>query len=114
MDLCVKHDTKVIVNTAPCNPITDEFLSKAYMVTPNEIEAEYYGIMNTYEYLCDTFPNIDKNIHEQLMVNFVNQKSEQYSYWIHHSNDKQFTSLFEIEQAFDNLLNRASQFANRK
>ena len=40
MDLCVKHDTKVIVNTAPCNPITDEFLSKAYMVTPNEIEAE--------------------------------------------------------------------------
>lgn len=72
-----------------------------YFKNPNEIEAEYYGIMNTYEYLCDTFPNIDKNIHEQLMVNFVNQKSEQYSYWIHHSNDKQFTSLFEIEQAFD-------------
>ena len=40
MDLCVKHNTKVIVNTAPCNPMSDEFLSKAYMVTPNEIEVE--------------------------------------------------------------------------
>lgn len=40
VDLCVKHNTKVIVNTAPCNPMTDEFLSKAYMITPNEIEAE--------------------------------------------------------------------------
>lgn len=40
MDLCEKHHKKVIVNTAPYNVITDEFLSKAYMVTPNEVEAE--------------------------------------------------------------------------
>lgn len=31
---------KVIVNTAPYAPMTDAFLSKVYMVTPNEVEAE--------------------------------------------------------------------------
>lgn len=31
---------KVIMNTAPYAPMTDEFLSKCYMVTPNEVEAE--------------------------------------------------------------------------
>lgn len=39
-DLAVKHGCKVIVNTAPYSPISDEFLSKVYMVTPNEVEAE--------------------------------------------------------------------------
>lgn len=40
VELCAKHHTKVIVNTAPYNSISDEFLSKVYMVTPNEVEAE--------------------------------------------------------------------------
>lgn len=31
---------KVIVNTAPYSALTDDFLSKVYMVTPNEVEAE--------------------------------------------------------------------------
>ena len=31
---------KVIVNTAPYQPITDEFLAGSYLVTPNEVEAE--------------------------------------------------------------------------
>ncbi|MEE8886936.1 MAG: ribokinase [Eubacteriales bacterium] len=39
-DMAVRHGCKVIVNTAPYSPVSDEFLSKVYMVTPNEIEAE--------------------------------------------------------------------------
>ena len=35
-----RYGCKVIVNTAPYAKISDEFLSKAYMVTPNEVEAE--------------------------------------------------------------------------
>lgn len=31
---------KVIINTAPYQPMTDEFLRGAYLVTPNEVEAE--------------------------------------------------------------------------
>lgn len=40
VDLANKHGCKVIVNTAPYSYISDEFLSKVYMVTPNEVEAE--------------------------------------------------------------------------
>lgn len=40
MDIAKRHGCKVIVNTAPYSPVTDAFLSKAYMVTPNEVEAE--------------------------------------------------------------------------
>lgn len=31
---------KVIVNTAPYQPVTDSFLAGSYLVTPNEVEAE--------------------------------------------------------------------------
>ncbi len=31
---------RVIINTAPCQPMSDEFLRGAYLVTPNEVEAE--------------------------------------------------------------------------
>ncbi len=40
VDIATKNNVKVILNTAPYSTITDEFLSKAYMVTPNEVEAE--------------------------------------------------------------------------
>lgn len=40
VDLANKYGCKVIVNTAPYVPISDSFLSKVYMVTPNEVEAE--------------------------------------------------------------------------
>ena len=39
-DLANKYGCKVILNTAPYVPITDEFLAKCYMATPNEGEAE--------------------------------------------------------------------------
>lgn len=34
------HGVRVIVNTAPYQPISDEFLNGAWLVTPNEIEAK--------------------------------------------------------------------------
>lgn len=40
VDMANRYGCKVIVNTAPYAPLTDEFLSKIYMVTPNEVEAE--------------------------------------------------------------------------
>lgn len=40
VDMANKYGCKVIVNTAPYSPISDDFLSKTYMVTPNEVEAE--------------------------------------------------------------------------
>lgn len=38
--LAKENGVKVIINTAPYQPVRDEFLSGAYLVTPNEVEAE--------------------------------------------------------------------------
>lgn len=40
IDIAHKNDTKVILNTAPVQPIDDEILKKVYLITPNEVEAE--------------------------------------------------------------------------
>ena len=38
--LAKEHGVKVIINTAPYQPMKDEFLKGAFLVTPNEVEAE--------------------------------------------------------------------------
>ena len=38
--LAKESGVKVIVNTAPYQPVSDEFLRGVYLVTPNEVEAE--------------------------------------------------------------------------
>ena len=38
--LAKEAGVRVIINTAPYQPMTDEFLRGAYLVTPNEVEAE--------------------------------------------------------------------------
>ena len=38
--LAKEHGVRVILNTAPYQPMSDEFLKGAYLVTPNEVEAE--------------------------------------------------------------------------
>lgn len=40
VEMASKYGCKVIFNSAPYVPFTDEFLSKIHMVTPNEVEAE--------------------------------------------------------------------------
>lgn len=40
IDIAYKNGVKVILNTAPVQPISDELLSKIDLITPNEIEAE--------------------------------------------------------------------------
>lgn len=38
--LAKENGVKVIINTAPYQPVSDDFLKGAYLVTPNEVEAE--------------------------------------------------------------------------
>ena len=52
--LAKRHNCKVIVNTAPYSPITEEFLSEIYMVTPNEVEVrEITGVEVSDIESCD-------------------------------------------------------------
>lgn len=39
-NIAKENGVKVIVNTAPYSPVSDEFLNGLYLVTPNEVEAE--------------------------------------------------------------------------
>jgi ribokinase len=40
IDIADQNGVKVILNTAPVQPVSDEVLSKVYLITPNEVEAE--------------------------------------------------------------------------
>lgn len=40
VDIAVENNVKVILNTAPVQPVSDEVLKKVYLITPNEVEAE--------------------------------------------------------------------------
>lgn len=40
IDIAYKNGVKVILNTAPVQPISDDILEKVYLITPNEVEAE--------------------------------------------------------------------------
>lgn len=40
IEIANKNGVKVILNTAPVQPISDEVLKKVYLITPNEVEAE--------------------------------------------------------------------------
>lgn len=40
IDIAYKNNVKVILNTAPVQPVEDEILKKIYLITPNEVEAE--------------------------------------------------------------------------
>lgn len=70
-----------------------------YRVNASEIQAEKEGIYNTYEYLCNEFPNVDAKEHERIILNIVNNKMMTSSYFVEQSTP--FTSLQEVEDAFD-------------
>ena len=76
-----------------------------YLINAEEIQAEKYGIINTYDYLCDEFPNISKQTLEQLIVETVNHKITKYNYFIKTPCD----TLQEIQQAFDKVYIKSFQ-----
>lgn len=70
-----------------------------YRLNASEIQAEKEGILGAYKYLCKEFSNIDKKEHEHIVLSIVNDKMMNSSYFVKQS--KPFTSLREVEDAFD-------------
>lgn len=70
-----------------------------YSINANEIQAEQFGIMKTYQYLCDEFSSVDSKYHEAVLVNIVNDKMQDSTYFV--KNQKPFESLQEINDAFN-------------
>ena len=70
-----------------------------YKINANEIQAEKEGIMNVYDYLCKNFSNINPKDHESIILDIVNDKMLNSTYFI--SSPTPFKSLSEVEKAFD-------------
>lgn len=70
-----------------------------YKTNANEIQAEHYGIMNAYNYLCKTFSDSDPKQLESIILDIVNDKMMNASYFVEQS--EPFKSLQEVNQAFD-------------
>ena len=70
-----------------------------YKINANEIQAEHYGIMNVYKYLCNEFTKINPADHEHIILDIVNDKMMNSTYFV--SSEKPFRSLSEVEKAFD-------------
>ena len=70
-----------------------------YKINANEIQAEHYGIMNAYQYLCKEFPDVDRSDHENLILDIVNDKMLNSTYFV--NSPTPFKSLSEVEKAFD-------------
>lgn len=98
LDECTK---KQLIQEIACAGNYDYYFNDNgnYRVNASEIQAEKEGIYNTYEYLCDEFPNVDAKEHERIILNIVNNKMMTLSYFVEQSTP--FTSLQEVEDAFD-------------
>lgn len=76
-----------------------------YYINASEIQAEIFGIMNTYQYLCDEFSDLDKSEAEALVLDVVNDKVLNNTYFV--KSDKPFTSLSDVEMAFDEAYDKS-------
>lgn len=78
-----------------------EYYLNNYYINANEIQAEYYGILETYNYLCDTFPWVDSKQLENIICNVINSKMRISSYFVNKL--KLFTSLSVIDNTFNEV-----------
>lgn len=82
-----------------------EYYSSTYWINLNEIQAEYYGIVSTYEYLCSEFPDVDPQFHEAVVFHIVNTRMQKFEYFI--NSDILFSSLADIKKSFEVAYNEA-------
>ena len=72
-----------------------------YLITASEIQAEQYGILQTYEYLQEQFPNLSKKQCENVVLDVVNEKmlTPGIGYFVKQNHP--FTSLADVNGTFD-------------
>lgn len=100
------HTRNQLIQEIACNASHKYYCGESnYRLNASEIQAEKEGILGAYEYLCDKFPNIDEKEHEHIVLNIVNDKMMNSSYFVKQS--KPFTSLQEVEDAFDDAYDKS-------
>ena len=70
-----------------------------YSKDANEIQAEYYGVQSTYEYMCNTFSDVPPEYIESIILKIVNEKMIYSTYFLKQT--EPFTSLDDVYAAFE-------------
>lgn len=76
-----------------------------YSTNANEIQAEYYGVRLTYEYMCDIFHDIPPEYIESVILEIVNEKIIYSTYFLKQT--KPFTSLGDVYTAFEDAYKKS-------
>lgn len=102
------YTERQLIQEIACHASNDYYENNGnYLLNASEIQAEQYGIMSVYKYLCDEFPNVDTKEHERIVLGVVNSKmmDPEANYFVKQSTP--FTSLQEVEDAFDDAYDKS-------
>lgn len=77
-----------------------------------EIDAEHYGVMSAYEYMCSKFSNVDEYYIEYALVNYINDRLQQRNGFEgvpYQIKDKSVLlgSIKDVDEAFDKAMKDA-------
>lgn len=92
-----------LVQEIACMNNPDYYFDHNHAINASEIQAEQYGVMSTYKYLCSRFPEVDLTDHESIILDIVNDKMLNSTYFI--SSPIPFKSLSDVDKAFDDAYN---------
>ena len=76
-----------------------------YSKDANEIQAEYYGVRSTYEYMCSTFSDVPPEYIESVILEIVNEKMMYSTYFLEQT--EPFTSLDDVYAAFEDAYEKS-------
>lgn len=90
----VQEENNQLVQEIACIA-SDEYYEGCsnYRFNASEIRAERDGIVGAYKYLCNEFPDVNEKEHERIVLNIVNDKMMNLSYFVKQS--KPFTTEME-------------------
>lgn len=104
-DLSVDEQLQLLQDIACLN--NNDFYYGNYTITASEIQAEQYGIIQTYTHLCTLYSNLSKKQCENLVLDVVNEKmlTPGVGYFVKRNHP--FTSLNDVNDAFDDAYQHA-------
>lgn len=103
-ELSENEQIQLLQDTARIN--NDDFYFDNYLIAACEVQAEQYGILQTYEYLKQ-IPRLSNKQCEKLILDVVNEKmlTPGTGYFV--KRNRPFTSLSEVDKAFDDAYQHA-------
>ncbi len=78
-----------------------------YYHNPREIRAEQAGVTEAYDYLCEVFSDVDDELIESLVLDYVNERASNECYYIKQPLGEPFTDIWDVNRAFDDAFEQS-------